>query len=220
MENKKVAKVTYRNALMELCFKAREMSDCSISVYEDMAFGSNIVKLGINWSACGTKTPEETEKFAVTLIKVVQMVESFPYLGYEVEYEEAPKAETSTKQYETKEEVKKEVEKAVKANGITEKEEKVLRAIISESNFNCNSLDVSKSWEEQSLEDSDAFWAFADVKDYGCGMTKGQTRGIFGSLSKKNLIELAEDEGGDGKSFTWIVIREENFNNIKKVLNK
>lgn len=217
---KKVKYKDYRMAAMELFFKARQMSDNSISVYEDMAFGSNIIKLGINWAGCGTKTPEETEKFAVTLIKVVQMVESFPYLGYEVEYEEAPKVEVSTKQYETKEEVRKEIEKAIKANGITEKEEKVLRTIIAESNFNCNSLDVSKSWEEQSLEDPDAFWAFADVKDYGCGMTKGQTRGIFGSLSKKNLIELVEDESEYGKPFTWIIIREENFNNIKKVLNR
>lgn len=112
------------------------------------------------------------------------------------------------------------MEKFRSTKEITEKEEKVLRAIISESNFNCCKLDLTKSWEEQRLEDPDAFWAFADVKDYGCGMTKGQTRGIFGSLSKKNLIELSEDEGGDGKPFTWIIIREDNFNNIKKVLNK
>lgn len=218
---KKVKYEDYRMALMELNSKARQMSDNSISVYEDMPIFETKIKLGINWAGCGTKSAEDTEKFAATLIKIVGMVEAFQYNGYEIEYaEEAPKTEVSTKQYETKEEVKKEVEKAVKANGITEKEEKVLRAIISDSNFNCCELDLTKGWEEQNLEDPDAFWAFADVKDYGCGMTKGQTRGIFGSLSKKNLIELAEDEGGDGKPFTWIIIREENFNNIKKVLSK
>ena len=42
MENKKVAKATYRNALMELCFKAREISDYSISVYEDMALEATL----------------------------------------------------------------------------------------------------------------------------------------------------------------------------------
>ena len=168
-----------------------------------MAFGSNIVKLGINWAGCGTKSTEETEKFAVTLIKVVQMVESFPYLGYEVEYEEAQKVEEKAEAPK----VEKPVEKK-EAKGVSEKEEKVLRAIIAGSNFNFDSLDISKNWEEQNLEDPEAFWAFADVNDYGCGMTKGQTRGIFGSLSKKNLIGLSEGEGGDGKSFTWIVIRE------------
>ncbi len=200
---KKVKYEDYRMAFMELSFKAREMSNYSISVYEDMAFGSNIVKLGINWAGCGTKSAEETEKFAVTLIKVVQMVESFPYLGYEIEYEEAHKIEEKV-----------EAPKAEKkVSGLTEKEEKVLRVIIAKSNFNCNSLDVSKSWEEQRLEDPEAFWAFADVKDYGCGMNKAQTRAIFGSLQKKGLIMVAKDDG-----CTWIVIREENFNSIKKVL--
>lgn len=97
-------------------------------------------------------------------------------------------------------------------NKLTEKEEMVLKAIIAESNFNCCSLDLSKSWEEQNLENF-TFWAFADVKDYGCGMSKTQTRAIFGSLSKKHMICLSED-GPD----TWIIIEEDEFNNIKKVL--
>ena len=100
-----------------------------------------------------------------------------------------------------------------KVTGLTEKEEKVLREIIAESNFNFCSLDITKSWEEQRLEDPDKFWAFADVKDYGCGMDKAQTRAIFGSLQKKGLITVSKDDG-----CTWITINEKQFNNIRKVL--
>lgn len=83
---KKVKYEDYRMALMELNFKARQMSDNSISVYEDMPAFETKIKLGINWSACGTKSVEETEKFAATLIKIVGMVEAFQYNGYEIEY--------------------------------------------------------------------------------------------------------------------------------------
>lgn len=104
-----------------------------------------------------------------------------------------------------------------RSRSLCEKEEKVLRAIIAESNFNCNTIDLTKSWDEQVLE-SGYYEAFADTRDYGCGLSKGAARGVFGSLSKKGLIELAEGEGGDGKPFTWIIIKEEEFNKINKVL--
>lgn len=201
---KKVKYEDYKMALMELNFKARQMSDNSISVYEDMPTFETKIKLGINWAGCGTKSAEETEKFAATLIKVVGMVESFQYNGYEIEY-----AEDEAKPVEK-------VEKK-EAKGVSEKEEKVLRAIIAESNFNMCKVDLTKSWDEQVFE-SGYYEAFADTKDYGCGLSKGAARGVFGSLSKKGLIELAEGEGGDGKPFTWIIIKEEEFNKIKKVL--
>ena len=201
---KKVKYEDYKMALMELNFKVRQMSDNSISVYEDMPTFETKIKLGINWAGCGTKSAEETEKFAATLIKVVGMVESFQYNGYEIEY-----AEDEAKPVEK-------VEKK-EAKGVSDKEEKVLRAIIAESNFNMCKVDLTKSWDEQVFE-NDYFEAFADTKDYGCGLSKGAARGVFGSLSKKGLIELAEGEGGDGKPFTWIIIKEEEFNKIKKVL--
>lgn len=113
--------------------------------------------------------------------------------------------------FEVGEEVSNSVAK--KESGLTEKEEKVLRAIIAESNFNCNTLDISKSWNEQVLEDPEIFWAFADVKSYGCGMDKAQTRAIFGSLQKKGFIMVTKDDG-----CTWLTINEEQFNNIRKVL--
>lgn len=96
---------------------------------------------------------------------------------------------------------------------LTEKEEMVIRSIMEESNFNFNSLDITKSWEEQSLEDPDNFWAFADVKDYGCGMGKQETRGVFGSLVKKGCMDVCDDD-----SCTWITIDEEQFNRIREYL--
>ena len=94
---------------------------------------------------------------------------------------------------------------------LTEKEEMVLKAIIKESNFDSTRLDITKSWEEQSVRDY--FWAFADTKDYGCGMNKQTVRGIFGSLVKKGLISLSDDD-----DVTWIVIGKEEFENIKACL--
>lgn len=218
MENtKKTVKLyTYKMALMNLNFKARQMSNDAISVYEkDMGIIENTpITLGINWAGCGTQSTEDAEKFAVTMIKVVNMVENFEYNGYTIDYsedkaqEEAPKAEAKP--------VEKPAEKK-EVKGITEKEEKVLRAIIAESNFNFNKVDLTKSWDEQVFE-SGYFEAFADTRDYGCGLSKQASRGVFGNLSKKGLITLSEDENGDGSPLTWIIINEKNFNNIKKVL--
>lgn len=210
MENtKKTVKFnTYKMALMNLNFKARQISDNAISVYEkDMRIIENTpITLGINWAGCGTQSTEDAEKFVVAMMKIVSMVENFEYNGYTIDYsmdEEAFKVE------------EKPVEK--KVEGITEKEEKVLRAIIAESNFNFNTVDLTKNWDEQVFE-SGHYEAFADTKDYGCGLSKEAARGVFGSLLKKGLISLAEDEDGNGRPLTWIIIDEEEFNKIKKVL--
>ena len=96
---------------------------------------------------------------------------------------------------------------------LTEKEKMVLAAIISESDFNFNHLDITKEWEEQNLENGESYWCFASVKDYGCGMEKQAARGVFGSLHKKGLIDFDDSYGTD-----WIVIYEENFRRIKEVL--
>lgn len=94
----------------------------------------------------------------------------------------------------------------------TEKEEMVIKAIMAESNFNFDKIDVTKSWNEQRFE-SCVYYAFADVKDYGCGMSKQQTRAIFGSLVKKGCIWISKDEDVE-----WITIGEEEFNNIREYL--
>ena len=198
MENTKktqVSKQIWKEMLMDQNERIEAMSNGCIHVFEKDG------KAGINWSSVGTQTTEDAEKFASTLLKAVGIIENFNSLI------EVVKPEVKL------------VEKVEKkeAKGVSEKEEKVLRAIIAESNFNCNTIDLTKSWDEQVLE-SGYYEAFADTRDYGCGLSKGAARGVFGSLSKKGLIELAEGEGGDGKPFTWIIIKEEEFNKIKKVL--
>lgn len=96
---------------------------------------------------------------------------------------------------------------------MTDKEKMVMDKIIEKgSNFNFNRIDLSKPWDEQSFE-GEKFWAFADVRDYGCGMSKQAVRGIFGSLHKKGLIEIWED---DDDRTNWIIIDEDNFEAIKK----
>lgn len=198
MENTKktqVSKQVWKEMLMDQNERIEGMSNGCIHVFEKDG------KAGINWSSTGTQTTEDAEKFASALLKAVGIIENFNSL-VEVVKPEAKPAEKAEKK---------------EAKGVSEKEEKVLRAIIAESNFNCNTIDFTKSWDEQVLE-SGYYEAFADTRDYGCGLSKGAARGVFGSLSKKGLIELAEGEGGDGKPFTWIIIKEEEFNKIKKVL--
>ena len=96
---------------------------------------------------------------------------------------------------------------------LTEKEEMVLREIIKMSNFNFCHLDLSKTWDDQILE-GDSYDAFADIEDYGCGLSKPACRGVFGSLAKKGLIKIRNDRRND-----WIVIEEKEFNRIKAVFN-
>ena len=114
---------------------------------------------------------------------------------------------------EAKVEIKAEAQE-VKTCTLTDKEQAVLEAIMSKSNFNYDSIELDKSWEEQKLEDGETFWAFADTKDYGCGMDKQAVRGIFGSLEKKGLIMIVKED------VTWIVIHEEEFENIKKAYGR
>lgn len=198
MENTKkvqVSKQVWREMLLDYNERIEEMSNRCIHIFEKDG------KAGINWSSIGTQTVEDAEKFASTLLKAVGIIENFNSLVEVAKPEVKPVEKVEKKE----------------AKGVSEKEEKVLRAIIAESNFNCNTIDLTKSWDEQVLE-SGYYEAFADTRDYGCGLSKGAARGVFGSLSKKGLIELAEGEGGDGKPFTWIIIKEEEFNKIKKVL--
>ena len=198
MENTKktqVSKQIWKEMLMDQNERIEAMSNGCIHVFEKDG------KAGINWSSVGTQTTEDAEKFASALLKAVGIVENFNSLIEVVKPEVKPVEKVEKKE----------------AKGVSEKEEKVLRAIIAESNFNMCKVDLTKSWDEQVFE-SGYYEAFADTRDYGCGLSKGAARGVFGSLSKKGLIELAEGEGGDGKPFTWIIIKEEEFNKIKKVL--
>ena len=96
---------------------------------------------------------------------------------------------------------------------LTEKEEMVLRAIISWSNFTGEMIDLTKTWGKQPFEyQGGNFWAIAKTKDYGYGMDKQECRDIFGSLAKKGMIRIIKDD------VTWIVICEKEFKKIKASL--
>lgn len=100
-------------------------------------------------------------------------------------------------------------------DNLTANETMVLTKIMERSNFNCDTIDLTKDWKHQSLEDPEQYWGFADTKDFGCGLSKQAARAIFGSLSKKGLINVWKE---DDANFSWLTIDEECFNNIKKAL--
>lgn len=56
-----------------------------ICVYE-MNLPEQPVKLGINWPAIGTVSPEEAASFANNILEVSRLISEFIYNGYEVEY--------------------------------------------------------------------------------------------------------------------------------------
>lgn len=44
------------------------------------------IEIGVNWAACGTKSVEDTLKFADDLKKACEVAKNFKYNGYTVEY--------------------------------------------------------------------------------------------------------------------------------------
>lgn len=99
---------------------------------------------------------------------------------------------------------------------ITAKEREFLEmTVFQPSNFNFDELDFTKSWGEQRLEDDLAWWSFGEASDYNWKGSKKVWSGLCSSLEKKRLISTMEDDNGF-ESFTWLVINEDQFNNIKK----
>ena len=135
---------------------------------------------------------------------------------YELTKEDAEASRDAVIEMWSKAEQKAEVEDEPVAESITLtiKEKMVMDKILKSSNFNGCEIDLDKRWEEQNLEGC-TYWAFADVRDYGCGMAKQAVRGIFGSLVKKGLIQMCDDEDVD-----WIAIDEADFRNILKAYGK
>ena len=103
---------------------------------------------------------------------------------------------------------------------LTQNEQKLLEYVIAESNFNGDTIDYSKHWDEQKLENEDYFLSMTNVKEYAqyLGLEINQVKGILSSLVKKELICMMEDEDDDGKPFTWLTVNEKNFYNIKFTL--
>ena len=98
---------------------------------------------------------------------------------------------------------------------LTAKEEKALELIImNPSAFNNDLLDFSKTWREQELEDGESWWSFADAESCGWEGSGKEWSGIISALVTKGLISTFDDEG-----INWVLISEDEFNNIKKQLS-
>lgn len=99
--------------------------------------------------------------------------------------------------------------------------EKILLKNVLVSNFNGDVIDLNKKWENQCLEESERFISIVDIKKYAfiLKMEVNAAKGVLGSLVKKEMICIMEDEDGDGRPMSWLMINEDNFNKIKEVLN-
>lgn len=104
---------------------------------------------------------------------------------------------------------------------LTENELKLIKFIADESEFNCDSLDFTKSFEEQRLEDEDNFISFVEIKKYNklLGTNNEGSRAILGSLVKKNLCYTMKEEDHKPALF-WLYINKENFENIVAALKE
>lgn len=102
---------------------------------------------------------------------------------------------------------------------LTEKEEMVLRKICDSSLFNSDRVDLTKSIEDQNWEDRCSYYSFAETKPYGCGLSHQATRAVFGSLKKKGLIDIWNEEGDFSyPEVTWLTIGRKEFGNIQKTV--
>lgn len=101
---------------------------------------------------------------------------------------------------------------------LTDNEKILVQYAICSSDFNGDELDFSKNWREQRLENEDYFFDIVDVRRYAkhLKLTINQTKGVLGSLAKKDLVELVDDVDGDDKPMTWLRVYEDNFNKIKE----
>ena len=59
-------------------------------IHSTAGFGKKDLVLGVNWSACGTRTPEETKAFANHLMRAAEFVSYFNSLNLMVEYRDEP----------------------------------------------------------------------------------------------------------------------------------
>lgn len=59
-------------------------------IHSTAGFGKKDLVLGVNWSACGTRTPGETKAFADHLMKAAEFVSYFNSLNLMVEYRDDP----------------------------------------------------------------------------------------------------------------------------------
>ena len=76
---------TISNFCRDIAFEHinNEINDKRIHVYNKKCY---TIELGVNWSAIGTVSPEETVEFAVNLIKAAEIIRNHPMNGARIVY--------------------------------------------------------------------------------------------------------------------------------------
>lgn len=64
------------------------MEGRTVMVSENASWGADLKTFGVNWSACGTQSAEETKKFAEKLNKACKIVEKLNAMQITVSYED------------------------------------------------------------------------------------------------------------------------------------
>lgn len=64
------------------------MEDRTVSISENPSWGADLKTFGVNWSACGTQSIEETKKFAEEISKACKIAEKLNAMQITVNYDE------------------------------------------------------------------------------------------------------------------------------------
>ena len=76
----------YRRELSKLQRKY-EKGNSHVEVFAmDRIYEDSGIQVGVNWSAIGTASPEETEEFAHALLKAAEDCRNFKYNGYVIDW--------------------------------------------------------------------------------------------------------------------------------------
>jgi hypothetical protein len=65
------------------------MEDRTVSISENPNWGADLKTFGVNWSACGTQSIEETKKFTEQINKACKIAEKLNAMQITVNYENA-----------------------------------------------------------------------------------------------------------------------------------
>ena len=79
----------YRRELSELQrkYERRGNNRPHIEIFDmGSIYESSPIQVGVNWSAIGTASPEETEEFAHALLKAAEDCRNFKYNGYVIDW--------------------------------------------------------------------------------------------------------------------------------------
>lgn len=64
------------------------MEDRTVSICENPSWGADLKTFGVNWSACGTQSIEETKEFAEQINKACKIAEKLNAMQIIVNYED------------------------------------------------------------------------------------------------------------------------------------